>query len=217
MTKYTVRSCVVIVPEGSVDDLKALAEIAGGYDLGLSIPLSASGNAPATHYGCHATVLPEFLDHLKGSSPKTKAQAKSEREALVEPTPLTEQEIASIQAQEAALVRPTDPDSETYQEDLVAFHDALTAIRAPLHAYARAVREHEVQTKELLEHERRDAKRELWHLAADAELSPKDLAQIRAKGIVSFDPEVSGEVLYGRAHLDHVASNNNLQVIEESL
>jgi hypothetical protein len=214
MTKYTVRSCVIIIPKGSVDDLKALAAVAGGYDLGLSVPLSASGTAPATHYGCHCTILPEFLDYLKGRSPKTKAKAKSERKALVKPTPLTEQELASIRDQEAALEAPTDPDSETYQADLEAYHDALEAIRAPLNAYRAALRAHRVQTKKLLEHERRDAKRELWQLAADAELNRRDLAKIRAKGIISQDPEVNGEVLSGRAHFDYVASNNNLQVIE---
>lgn len=208
MTDYTVRSMVIIAPVAALDSIGQMTE-ALGYSAGFSVALSPSGTGEATHRGLHATARRHFLWLATGALEDAPAIPE-------EPTPLTEEEIASIQAQEAALVRPTDPDSETYQEDLVAFHDALTAIRAPLHSYSRAVRERQ---NAIAEADKINADRAIYdaHMAglmASGAVSQEMVDGLRSLLIISADPEVDGEVLYGRAHLDHVASINNLQVIE---
>lgn len=214
MTNYTVRSMVCIAPVGIVEALVALGDTIG-FSGGWSIPLSSDGTGEPTHYGFHATSRPFFMDLLKGFSPMSSADAKSAREALVEPAGPTEQEAADAQAAEALLVKPSDPEHPDYQADLEAYHDALTAIRAPLHAKHRAIREYHKQREDLEKLQARASAAEKLDLALEAGLSRPEINAIRNQLIVSGDPEVDGEVLYGRAHLDWIASQNGLAVIEQ--
>lgn len=56
-------SAVMIVPAALRDDANALGEELGWGPGNFSVPLSADGSEPATHYGaCAASVGAEFLD-----------------------------------------------------------------------------------------------------------------------------------------------------------
>ena len=48
------HSLVLIVPASLKDAANQMGQAIGWTGDNLSVPLSASGNAPATHYGCHA-------------------------------------------------------------------------------------------------------------------------------------------------------------------
>ena len=210
MTEYTVRSMVIIAPVAALDSIEQMAG-AIGYKAGFSVPFSASGTGEPTHKGLHATARRHFLWLVTGA-PDTPPAIPDE------PTPLTEEEVQAAQDAEAALVFPDDPESETYQADLNAYHQALTTIRAPLHAYSRAVRERQAA---IAEADKINADRAIYdaHMAALLETDGIDQATVdalRAQMIVSADPVVDEVTLYGRAHVDHVAGANSLAVIEET-
>lgn len=48
------HSLVLIVPSPLKDAANSMGQIIGWTGDNLSVPLSASGNAPATHFACHA-------------------------------------------------------------------------------------------------------------------------------------------------------------------
>lgn len=207
MTEYTVRSMVIIAPVAALDSIEQMAG-AIGYKAGFAIPFSASGTGEPTHKGLHATARRHFLWLVTGA-PDTPPAIPDE------PTPLTEEEVQAAQDAEAALVFPDDPESETYQADLDAYHQALTTIRAPLHAYSRAVRERQAA---IAEADKINADRAIYdaHMAALSEVTDQaTIDALRASMIVSADPVVNEVTLYGRAHVDMVAGANGLQVIEE--
>lgn len=58
------QSLVSICPAATRSDLLALGD-AYGVAGGMSVELSATGNAPATHYGSHAWATPEFIAIVK--------------------------------------------------------------------------------------------------------------------------------------------------------
>ena len=207
MTEYTVRSMVIIAPVAALDSIEQMAG-AIGYKAGFSVPFSASGTGEPTHKGLHATARRHFLWLVTGA-PDTPPAIPDE------PTPLTEEEVQAAQDAEAALVFPDDPESETYQADLDAYHAALTTIRAPLHAYSRAVRERQ---NAIAEADTINADRAIYdaHMAGLSEVTDQaTIDALRASMIVSADPVVNEVTLYGRAHVDMVAGANGLQVIEE--
>jgi len=207
MTKYTVRSMVIIAPVAALDSIEQMAG-AIGYKAGFSVPFSASGTGEPTHKGLHATARRHFLWLVTGA-PDTPPAIPDE------PTPLTEEEVQAAQDAEAALVFPDDPESETYQADLDAYHQALTTIRAPLHAYSRAVRERQ---NAIAEADKINADRAIYdaHMASLLEFSDQATVDaLRASMIVSADPVVNEATLYGKAHVDMVAGANGLQIIEE--
>jgi hypothetical protein len=210
MTKYTVRSMVIIAPVAALESIEAMAG-AIGYKAGFAIPFNSTGTGDVTHKGLHATARRHFLWLVTGA-PDTPPTIPDE------PTPLTEEEVQAVQDAEAALVFPDDPESETYQADLDAYHEALTTIRAPLHAYSRAVRERQRAIKAADEV---NADRAIYdaHMAALLDTDGIDQATVdalRASMIVSADPVVDEATLYGRAHVDHVATANGLALIEET-
>lgn len=63
----TTASCVLIVPADARGKAKALASAMGWGPENYAVPLSPTGSAPATHYGLHAWVEPEFVDILSKS------------------------------------------------------------------------------------------------------------------------------------------------------
>lgn len=66
MTPYP-HSLVVICPEISKADVLALGMMLDPpVDGGLSVPLSADGSEPATHWGAHAWATPEFVAIMTG-------------------------------------------------------------------------------------------------------------------------------------------------------
>jgi len=209
MTKYTVRSMVIIAPVAALDSIEAMAS-AIGYKAGFAIPFNSTGTGDVTHRGLHATARRHFLWLVTG-------QPEDPPAIPDEPTPLTEEETQAIQDAEAELVFP-DPESETYDADLVAYHDALTTIRAPLHAYSRAVSERQRAMKAADEV---NADRAIYdaHMAALLDTDGIDQATVdalRSQMIVSADPVVGEATLYGRAHVDYVAAANGLALIEET-
>lgn len=58
------HSLVSICPAATRSDLLALGR-AYGVEGGMSVELSATGTAPATHYGSHAWATPEFIAIVK--------------------------------------------------------------------------------------------------------------------------------------------------------
>jgi len=208
MTQYTVRSMVIICP---VDTIPAVDQMAAaiGYVPGFSVPLSPTGTGEPTHKALHATARRHFLWTVTGQPEELPVVGD-------EPTPLTEQALQDIVEAEAALVFP-DPESDNYDAELVAYHDALTTIRAPLHAYSRAVSEYKAAQKNYTEVL---ADRTVYDNLMAGLLENADQATvdgIRAQLIVSADPVVDDNALYGRQHLDWVATANGLQLIEEEL
>lgn len=61
------RSCVLILPAALRDAGNALAEAMGWGSCNYSVPLSADGQEPATHYGLHAWVADTFLSLLEAA------------------------------------------------------------------------------------------------------------------------------------------------------
>jgi len=59
------HTMVVVASEQMRDTCIAMAA-ALGYAAGLSVPLSATGEAPATHYGLHTWAGPEFTAIMTG-------------------------------------------------------------------------------------------------------------------------------------------------------
>lgn len=203
MTQYNVRSMVIFCPVNVIPMVDAMAETLG-YKAGFSVPLSPDGTGEPTYKGLHATARRHFLWLVTGQPDPLPTVSD-------EPTPLTEAELQAIADGEAALVFP-DPESDTYDADLVAYHDALSTIRAPLHAYSRAVRT------------RKEEQKAYDEITADltiynglmANLDETEVNALRAQLIVSGDPVVDDVALYGRAHVDWLASQHNLSVIEDA-
>lgn len=61
------HSMVVVCPVANRDNLEALGQ-AVGVDGVLSVPLSATGSEPATHYSGHGWVSPEFAALMTGQA-----------------------------------------------------------------------------------------------------------------------------------------------------
>jgi hypothetical protein len=61
------KSCVLIVPLAYHAAANQLAELMGWGPNSYSVPLSADGSEPATHYGLHAWVTPEFEAMIAGT------------------------------------------------------------------------------------------------------------------------------------------------------
>ena len=53
-------SCVLILPDAQTPTGNAVGEAMGWGPASYSVPLSADGSEPATHYGLHAWVTEEF-------------------------------------------------------------------------------------------------------------------------------------------------------------
>jgi hypothetical protein len=204
MTEYTVRSLVIICP---VDQIEAIDQMAGsiGYKAGFSIPLSADGTGEPTHKGLHATARKHFLWLVTGQPDEVPAIPD-------EPTPLTEEQYEALATAEAALTYP-DPESETFEADKVAYHEQLTAIRAPINAYNAATRERAWAQVKAQEVERDLAIYNQYITAMLENYSEEDINGLRSVLLVSSDPVVDDVALRGSAHVNHLAAANNLQVI----
>ena len=61
------HSLVTICPDAAKAALIALGQ-AVGVSAGMSVPLSADGNEPATHWGSHAWAGPEFIAMMTGQA-----------------------------------------------------------------------------------------------------------------------------------------------------
>lgn len=177
MTRYTVKSLVIIAPNEVLESIDQMAGVLG-YNAGFSVPLNATGAGDATHKALHATTTRDFLWIVTGNpeSPPTIPE---------EPTPLTLDQIES------------DPDAvEAYNTAAIEYQNALT------------------------EAESINADRVIYDAYMATLLQATDQATIdalRAQMIVSADILVNDVLLYGRSHLDYIAGQNNLQVIEEEL
>ncbi len=133
-----------------------------------------------------------------------------------EPTPLTEEQYEALATAEAALTYP-DPESETFEADKAAYHEQLTAIRAPINAYNAATRERAWAQVKAQEVERDLAIYNQYITAMLENYSEEDINGLRSVLLVSSDPVVDDVALRGSAHVDHLASANNLQVIREEV
>lgn len=58
------KSAVMIVPASGLAAANAFGQAMGWGPGNYSVPLSPTGAAPATHWGCRATVYQTFLDLL---------------------------------------------------------------------------------------------------------------------------------------------------------
>jgi len=210
MSTYNIRSMVLIAPVAALEPINQLAG-ALGYSSGFSIPMSPSGTGEPTHMGLHAAAHRYFYWLVTG-------QPETPPDIPEAPEPLTEEQMELAATQEAELVYPVDPESETYQADIVAYYDELTAIRAPANAYRQAVREREAIIKQVYDLDRDLAVYNgyMAQLAsADGGVDPAQIEQLRAMIISSADPMVDDAILFGRPHVDYLAATNGLKVIEE--
>lgn len=57
-------SCTLIIPAALLDRANALGEAMGHGPASYSVPLSATGDEPATHYGLHTWAAQTFVDML---------------------------------------------------------------------------------------------------------------------------------------------------------
>jgi hypothetical protein len=208
MTEYTVRSLVIICPVDQIDAVDQMAESIG-YKAGFSIPLSADGTGEPTHKGLHATARKHFLWLVTGQPDEVPAIPD-------EPTPLTEEEYEALATAEAALTYP-DPESETFEADKAAYHEQLTAVRAPINAYHAANGERAWAQVEAQEVERDLAIYNQYITAMLENYSEEDINGLRSVLLVSSDPVVDDVALRGSAHVNHLAAANNLQVIQEEV
>lgn len=55
-------SASIVIPAASQSDGNAFAEALGWGPNNFSVPLSANGQEPATHYGCHTRANQTFVD-----------------------------------------------------------------------------------------------------------------------------------------------------------
>lgn len=62
------RSVVLIIPTSLKPKADALGEALGHGPNSYSVPLSANGSEPATHYGLHTWAKQSFVDMLAGAS-----------------------------------------------------------------------------------------------------------------------------------------------------
>lgn len=74
----TPHSLVVICPAADRDQVLAVAE-AMGVAAGLDVPLSATGNEPATHYAARAWATPVFVGFMTGAMTPTMAGVTAEQ------------------------------------------------------------------------------------------------------------------------------------------
>jgi hypothetical protein len=63
-------SAVLIVPAAYHDEANAFAVEQGWGENSLSVPLSPTGQEPATHWACRADVGPSFIDMVENPSPE---------------------------------------------------------------------------------------------------------------------------------------------------
>lgn len=61
------KSAVLIIPLANRDAANQLAQLMGWGLNNYSVPLSADGTEPATHFGLHAWVTPEFEAMMTGA------------------------------------------------------------------------------------------------------------------------------------------------------
>lgn len=54
-------SCALIIPAAHLAEINAIAESLEHGPDNISVPLSADGHEPATHYGCHTWCDADFL------------------------------------------------------------------------------------------------------------------------------------------------------------
>lgn len=64
-------SAVLIVPAAYRDEANAFAVAQGWGENCLSVPLSPSGQEPATHWACRAGVGPSFINMVENPSPES--------------------------------------------------------------------------------------------------------------------------------------------------
>lgn len=57
-------SCALIIPASYRAEMNSIGEAVGYGPNSLSVPLSADGSEPATHYACHTWCNQVFLDML---------------------------------------------------------------------------------------------------------------------------------------------------------
>lgn len=62
------QSVVLIIPAALKSDADTLAELLGYGPNSYSVPLSADGTEPATHYGLHTWAEQSFLDMLSAEN-----------------------------------------------------------------------------------------------------------------------------------------------------
>lgn len=62
------HSVVLIVPAALLTQANALAEAMGFGPNNYTVPLSADGSEPATHYGLHTWAEQSFVDMLEGAA-----------------------------------------------------------------------------------------------------------------------------------------------------
>lgn len=63
-------SAVLIVPADHLDEANQFGEDLGYGPKNYSIPLSADGLQPATHWGCRAEVTQSFIDMVENPPPE---------------------------------------------------------------------------------------------------------------------------------------------------
>jgi hypothetical protein len=208
MTEYTVRSLVIICPIEQIEAIDQMAESIG-YKAGFSIPLSADGTGEPTHKGLHATARKHFLWLVTGQPDEVPAIPD-------EPTPLTEEEYEALATAEAALTYP-DPESETFEADKAAYHEQLTAVRAPINAYNAAARERSAAEVKAQQVQSDLAVYNSYVAALSDASSEAAIDALRSVLIVSADPIVNDITLRGTAHVTHVAQTNGLQLITDDV
>ena len=207
MTEYTVRSLVIICPVDQIDAVDQMAESIG-YKAGFSIPLSADGTGEPTHKGLHATARKHFLWLVTGQPDEVPSVTPA-------PAPLTEEQYEAVSEAEAALVYP-DPESETFEADKASYHTQLTTIRKPVNDYNAGMRRNQQEQAEANAITLARSNYDAINSALLESATEEEINAIRSSLIVSSDPVVDDVSLYGSAHVNHVASANNLQVIESS-
>lgn len=62
-------SAVLIIPAAHLDAANAFGSASGWGDGCFSVPLSPTGQAPATHYGCRADVSASFVAMAQSPTP----------------------------------------------------------------------------------------------------------------------------------------------------
>lgn len=113
MTEYTL-SAVLIVPAALREKADKLSQAMGHGSPTYTVPLSETGEEPATHYGCRASAIQEFADMING------AQSGEGVPPLdLEAVELIEQDVAEILANLIADFKPAS--------DMMVHCDAVLA------------------------------------------------------------------------------------------
>lgn len=63
-------SCALVIPAANLAEMNAIGEALGYGPGNISVPLSANGLDPATHYGCHTWAEQSFIDMLTAPPPE---------------------------------------------------------------------------------------------------------------------------------------------------